>query len=162
MWSLSKMHQAGELVAAIAVVISLIFVGLQIRDNTIASEAATYQASVAYDIELLSNVAGNADLARIFYAYAWEPSDNLDGTELLQAQWHFTAVLRHLENLYFQHQSGMLSDESWESRDALIRATIRNPGCEKFLRGHTVQSFSGEFIDYSLQIRAEPKSEDGN
>ncbi len=162
MWSLDKIHKVGELAAAVAVVTSLIFVGLQIRDNTIASEAATYQASVAYDIELLSNVAGNADLARIFYAYAWEPSDNLDGTELLQAQWHFTAVLRHLENLYFQHQSGMLSEASWESRSALMRATIQNPGFEKFLRGVTVRSFSGEFIDYAREIRAAPKIENGN
>lgn len=42
MWSLDRTHQVGELVAAIAVVISLVFVGIQIRDNTIASEAATY------------------------------------------------------------------------------------------------------------------------
>ena len=39
MWSLDKVHKAGELAAAIAVVISLIFVGLEVRDNTVASEA---------------------------------------------------------------------------------------------------------------------------
>ena len=69
MWSLSKMHQAGELIAAIAVVISLIFVGLQIKDNTIATEAATYQDTVAYDIEILLNMGSTPEMARVFFTF---------------------------------------------------------------------------------------------
>ncbi len=115
MWSLSKMHQAGELVAAIAVVISLIFVGLQIRDNTIASEAATYQASVAYDVEILLNAGVSPETARVFYTSRDDP-DSLNEDELLQGQTLLTATLRHMENLYVQYEAGMLSDEAWANR----------------------------------------------
>ncbi len=73
MWSLSKMHQAGELIAAIAVVISLIFVGLQIKDNTIATEAATYKDTVAYDFEILLNLGSTPVLACFFFTFRDDP-----------------------------------------------------------------------------------------
>ena len=34
MWNLDSIHKVGELTAAVAVVISLVFVGIQVRQNT--------------------------------------------------------------------------------------------------------------------------------
>ena len=34
MWNLDCIHKVGELTAAVAVVISLVFVGIQVRQNT--------------------------------------------------------------------------------------------------------------------------------
>ncbi len=159
MWSLNKMHQVGELTAAIAVVISLVFVGLQVRDNTIASEAATLQNSVGYDIELLTDLSANPDLARAFTAYLSGDVEELDETELIQARWHFVAILRHLENLYFQYEAGMLSDEVWATREPLILNNIRSPGFGMFLRSENARGFSGQFIEYAIQVRADRETE---
>ena len=161
MWSLSKMHQAAELVAAIAVVISLIFVGLQIRDNTVASEAATYQASVAYDVEILLNAGVSPETARVFYTSRDDP-DSLDEDELLQGQTLLTATLRHMENLYVQHEAGMLSDEAWATREPLVRNFVLSPGVNRILSGSNRRFFGGSFLDYADQIRDESKSEAGD
>jgi len=153
MWSLDRIHQIGELVAAIAVVISLVFVGFQVRDNTIASEAATYQETIAYDMDLLLTVGSDADIARIFFAFINDP-DSLDEDEFLQGRTLLSASIRNFENLYVQHEAGMLSNEAWATREALIRNVIQSPGFGKILDGEIGENFSGTFIDYAIQIRA--------
>ncbi len=155
MWSLNKMHQVGELVAAIAVVISLIFVGLQIRDNTVASEAATFQESTGYDIEILTMLASNADTARIWSAYTRDNPDGLTANELEQAQYLMAAQVRLLENYYIQNEAGMLSDTGWESRDSLVRNFVQSQGFGKFLSSPNGSNFSGSFMEYAKRIRAE-------
>ena len=161
MWSLSKLHQVGELIAAVAVVISLIFVGVQIRENTIASKAATYQETVAYDMELLLNVGSTPDVARVFFTYINDP-DSLDEDEFLQGRTLFTASIRHFENLYLQHETGMLSDEAWATREALITNIILSPGFGKLVSGSTGQNMGGRFFDYAKRLRSERKGGDGN
>jgi hypothetical protein len=160
-WSLSKLHQVGELIAAIAVVISLIFVGIQIRDNTIASKAATYQETVAYDMELLLTVGSTPDVARVFFTYISDPN-SLDEDEFLQGRTLFTASIRNFENLYIQHEAGMLSDEAWTTREALIRNIILSPGFGKLIGGSTGRNMSGPFFDYAKQIRSDIKDDVGN
>ena len=158
MWSLTKTHQIGELVAAVAVVISLIFVGLQIRDNTIASQAATYQEAIAFDFNFLTNIGSNPDTARVFYAFRDDP-DALTGDELLQGQALVSAVVRHLENLYLQNQAGMLSDEGWRSREPFIRGFVQTPGFDRVLNGSSGGFYGGAFVNYVTQLRAESEQE---
>ena len=154
MWSLDKIHKIGELFAAVAVVVSLIFVGIQIRENTIASEAATYQETIAYDMDLLLTVGSDADVTRVFFAFINNP-DSLDEDEFLQGRTLLSASIRNFENLYVQHEAGMLSDEAWATREALIRNVVQSPGFGKLLDGSIGQNFTGTFIDYARQIRAD-------
>jgi hypothetical protein len=161
MWSLNKMHQVGELIAAFAVVISLIFVGLQIKGNTIATEAATYQDTVAYDIEILLNMASTPEMARVFFTFRDDP-ESLSEDEFLQGQTLLNATVRHLENLYLQHEAGMLSDAAWATREPLIRTYVLSPGFERLMSGSTGQNYGGSFIDYTERIRNESKGGAGN
>ncbi len=161
MWSLSKMHQAGELIAAIAVVISLIFVGLQIKENTIATEAATYQDTVAYDIEILLNMGSTPEMARVFFTFLEDP-ESLDEDEYLQGRTLLSATVRHLENLYLQHEAGMLSDEAWATREGLVRNVALSPGFDRMISGPIGQNYTGSFIDYAERIRNESKGGAGN
>ncbi len=157
MWSLSKVHQIGELTAAIAVVISLIFVGLEIRDNTVATRAATYQDTVAYDIGNLQTFGASPETATVFYTFVDDPN-SLEGGEFLQGRTLFTASIRHMENLYFQHEIGMLSDEAWATREPLVRRFVLSPGFEIMMSGGNERTFGGSFIDYAKRIRAESSS----
>jgi hypothetical protein len=147
-----------EIISAIAIVVSLIFVGLQIRDNTIASEAATYQDSVAYDVEILTMLGSNPDASRIWNAYSRNNPDGLTTDEIVQAQFIMSATVRLLENYYIQNESGMLSDAGWGARDNLVRNFVQMPGFEKFLSSPNVLSFSGSFMEYAKSIRAESSS----
>jgi len=66
MWPLSKIHQVGELIAAVAVVISLIFVGYEVRQNNERQIQATTQTMVSDYASGLLAVANDAELACIY------------------------------------------------------------------------------------------------
>lgn len=144
-----------EIIGAICIVISLIFVGIQVKDNTTASEAATYQASVGYDIELLMAVAGDPDMARIVSTYIYGDSSSLSELDTTRAEYQMTALLRHLENLYSQHELGLLSDETWATRQAFVEAILLSPGYERYQTSPLARNFSGRFKAYASQVRAE-------
>ena len=63
---LSDWASIAEIISAVAIVVSLIFVGMQIRDNTVATEAATFQDSVGYDLQLLTVVGSDPESTRLF------------------------------------------------------------------------------------------------
>ena len=143
-----------EIVSAIAVTVSLLFVGVQIQENTTASEAATFQASVTHDIDILTSAASSPDTARVFYAFRDHP-DTLSGGELLQGQAMITALVRHVENLFLQHQAGMLSDEGWLARETFVRNLILSPGFQVLLNSPSGRNFSGAFLAYAERVRTE-------
>jgi hypothetical protein len=154
MWSLDKVHKVGELLAAVAVVISLIFVGLEIRENTVASQAITYQEAIAFDFNFLTNLGSNPDTARVFYTFRDNP-DALTGNEFLQGQALVSAVVRHLENLYLQNQAGMLSDDGWSSREPFIRGFVQTPGFQRVIEGPSGRFYGETFVNYAAQLRAD-------
>ena len=143
-----------EIVSAIGIIVSLIFVGFQIQGNTVASEAATYQASVGYDIDMLMRLAEDEELSRIVNAYVYGEEKNLNDNELIRAEYQMTALLRHLENLFLQHDLQLLSDESWKTRESFLKAIILSPGYEKFQSSLNAKNFSGSFINYANKLRA--------
>lgn len=142
-----------EIISAIGIIISLIFVGFQIQDNTVASEAATYQASVGYDIDMLMRLAQDEEMTRIVNDYVYSEENNLSDMEVMRAEYQMTALLRHLENLFLQHQLQLLSDESWATRESFVEAIIVSPGYEKFQSAPTAKNFSGNFIEYANKLR---------
>lgn len=158
---LNEWSAVAEIVSAAAVTVSLIFVGMQIKDNTVASKAATFQSSVGYDIAILNTIGASPDNARVFLTYRDDP-DSLENDELSQGQMLFTSTLRHLENIYLQHEAGMLSDEGWSTRGQFLRNIVRTRGFAKFVNGPNARNFSGNFIDYAKRIRAEAEPDLGD
>jgi len=151
---LKRWASIAEISSAVAVVLSLIFVGLQIRDNTIATQAATYQDSVAYDIELLLTRGTSPDGSRLFWAFLESP-DSLTEDEFRRGRDLVGATMRHLENIFLQREAGMLSDDAWSARQPLIRSLVFTPGFSRMTSGDLGQFYGGPFLEYAKEIRAE-------
>jgi hypothetical protein len=94
----------------------------------------------------------------VFYAFRDHP-DTLTEKEMLQGQALLTALVRHTENLFLQHQAGMLSDAGWLAREPFVRNLIRSPGFEVLIQSPSGKNFSGTFLAYTKRVRAEV---DGN
>ena len=101
-----------ELVGAIAVLIGLVFVGLELRQNTRAIQAATFQGITEQSSDFLITIASEPELRRVWstsFITADEVSDEDRQilTPLLNSFW-----LR-MQNAFRQWQMGTLSDEDW-------------------------------------------------
>jgi len=149
---LEKWALTAEIIGAAAIVISLVFVGLEIRSNTQAAQAATFQASVAYDVDLLLGQGRDADTARAYIAWLNDP-DSLSGGERDQAGLLSVASMRHVENLYFQYQAGMLSDEAWSAREKFVNFAINRPGYRRVLEN--ANAWSGPFLEYVRGVQSD-------
>jgi len=66
--------------------------------------------------------------------------------------------LEILKNLYLQHKLGMVSDEIWQIRPALLDAIVLSPGYERFHKTSSAQTFDGAFRHYASEFRANQAS----
>jgi len=100
--------ETAEIVGALGVIASMIFVGLEIRQNTDTVRGATIQAVSQQSFDLAVAGLDNPDLRAAFSA-ASEDSLSPDQESLMN--WFYSAKLRADENRYRQVELGIL-DES--------------------------------------------------
>lgn len=142
-----------EIISALAIIISLIFVGFQIRENTKATQASTFHEVAALDIQLLLSFGSSQESARVSSLFREDPHE-LSDEELNWGFYLFGAEVRHIENLFLQKESGMLTDVGWRSRKALVEGLIRSPGFGVLLDSPNKKYFDGSFIEYAEKLRA--------
>ncbi len=129
-----------ELVGISAIVASLVFVGLELRQSHEIAIAAEYQERAAsvieqYNAQMQSDVAlsvvGQPVYAAIRSAdfpdehrhlYEGYTVEQL-GFETLRAVNALTAF----DNIYFQYQSGFISEEAWEAFRHRLRRVFESP-----------------------------------
>jgi hypothetical protein len=137
-----------EIIAAVAVVVSLGFVGMQIRASTRAAQAAAYQDLNAIEINMLYDLGKDQALAAR-YNRAWLAPNTVSVEEVTSAGYLRLATMRLWEAFYLQYRSGSLSEEAWAAREPVIRRLTRTYP-DDLLRTDVV---NGEFRDYILELK---------
>jgi hypothetical protein len=143
-----------ELVGAGAIIVSLLFVGLQIRDNSRSTQAATFQAMVGQEVEFLQLLGSDCELTRIYRDYVFD-SRPLKESEREQARYLFLSAARIWESVYLQRLSGALSDAAWQTREPLLREVVKLPAFAQMDTSEGRRLYSGEFIDFVNLVRDE-------
>ena len=98
-----------EAVAAIGVILSLLFVGLELRQNTLAVRATALNDLATGSRDWVLAIASNPELAAVMVD--WLAGEELDRTEGLMARSTIIALLRNVENVYLLVEAGAV-DES--------------------------------------------------
>jgi len=154
MLTLSDWAAIAEILGAFAIVVSLVFVGVQVRDNTKATHAATFQEHMGYEIEFVTRVGSDPELAAL-----WESTqrefDKLDGKQKIQGKYLFLGAMRLWEGYYLQWRAGALSDDGWRAREPLVRSFASLPMPAFGGASPNDEIFSGAFLDYIRQVRKE-------
>ena len=150
---LSEWASVAEIFGTVGIVLSLVFVGVQVRDNTRATQAASYQSAAEFDHQLLLTVGSDPDTAMVFSTYVRAP-ETLSGAQELQGRYLFGAILRNLENFYIQNQLGTLSPASWETRQRLFDVIASSAGYAAFQQSTTAATMNGEFVEYMSELRS--------
>ena len=158
---LSDWASIAEIFGGIAIVISLVFVGIQIKGNTGATQAATFQQHMGYEIEFLQRTSENPELGAAFWRFnGAKTSEELEavsaelGPERLgQAQGMFLSQIRIFEDVFLQHRAGSFSEDGWNAREPLVRSIALHPIFHDMDRVSV--TVSGPFAEYIIRIRAE-------
>ena len=106
-----------EVISAIAIVISLIFVGLQIQEGNRETRAATIQAISDQNIEYVLAMATDMHQPRLINEMVINgiTSADLSPEDNTRLRLAIIAGMRRQENLFLQVQSGILEPEALQS-----------------------------------------------
>ena len=151
---LSEWANVAEIGSAFAVVISLVYVGLQVNQNTAAVKASTYQAMIDYGREQSEILVTDANLATLVKKGEDDP-DLLTPHERSQF-YEFTIWRMAMWELSFlNHDAGLVEDETWLAWDAYYRHLIANkPGYREFWRDNR-ESYDARFLAHYDSAREE-------
>lgn len=126
---LSEIAQLAEVVAAVAVIVSLLYVGRELRNNTAAIRANSLQGVADASGALLLTVASDSSLSRIRQLGSQDVSA-LNEAEL----YRYATLIRQsfftLQNVYFQHELEVLDRRVWEGYRRVICDLSANPGVQ--------------------------------
>ncbi|MGA7296928.1 MAG: hypothetical protein WBW92_05420 [Rhodanobacteraceae bacterium] len=145
-----------DLIGAIAVVVSLVYLAIQIRQNTHAMRAETAREVVASIRANNTTVACDAELFRIFSIITENPSrlspeDRGRATHLLFN--HF----RSIEDAHHQYTKGNLDEDIWAGWSRTFSDYINSPGWREYWELRR-DYFSSAFARYVDELDSDRKS----
>lgn len=144
--SIEEIGSVAELISSIAVLVSLIYLGVQIRNSTEAARTSTYHEIVAAFGGLNQTMAGSPDLS-LLYVSALEDFEALTAAERARISQLFYQTFRYFENMFYQHQRGYLEDDVWIGWNKLMITYFRRPGFQTWWALRR-EAFSSGFVAY--------------
>jgi len=153
---LSTFSDVSQIISALAVVISLIYVGAQVNQNTKATQSAMRQSIADNDITFLMSSLDNNILAIASYKYEYnmELSD-LEMSQLVSME-HIN--FRVFENVFFQFEHELLEPETWKRSRLIIKYLLKNKEATKKMWMEYDKLFTDSFQNEVKQILNEINS----
>jgi hypothetical protein len=125
--TLSDLSDLGTFISAVAVVASLIFVGVQLKQNTRAVRAAASQAHTAHWQAMLTPVIENEGVADI-YRRGLCGMESLTDNDCVRFIVLIGAMFRFAESARLQWVHGQLEDAHWLNMERNFIALASQPG----------------------------------
>lgn len=106
----SMVGAVGEVIGAVAVVASLVYVGRQVRHNTEAARSAVLHELTSQAHSFAMSIAGNPTLAAAFArVHRGETRDEVPEVERIQIGYTFVAYLQQIELAFVEAHVGAIS-----------------------------------------------------
>ena len=112
----------GEFIGAIGVLITLIYISVQIRQNTNATRAQIHQLRSDQAQDFFMSVALSQELSAILSKVNQDANNIslLSHEEETRYRMYMLAARQRFENMFYQHKSGFLSPELYKSMEKPI------------------------------------------
>lgn len=142
-WGLSEWANVAEIGAAIGVIISLIFVGIQLQSNTEATQAATREAINQKDMSYLSLRLDSSVLARA--------NANIDNGETLSPLEESQIIHQEyvnfvsFEHSFYQYRKGALEAGEWLRHENIARIRIESSKHARMMWARKRHTFTVQF-----------------
>ncbi|MDX1646917.1 MAG: hypothetical protein R3304_07220 [Longimicrobiales bacterium] len=135
-----------EMVGAVGVIATLIYLAMQVRHNTRAVRAQTYDSFVSQFRNWNEPMRAHEEMAERFHELM-EDVESLSPREQRHAVHVLYDFTRLAENLLYQHREGMLSDAVWSGWENTFRAYLSAPGFSWYLEKRR-SFFAPEFNEW--------------
>ena len=135
-----------ELLGAVGVILTLVYLATQIRQNT-SSSRTTAEVSFGQDfIDWHARISAQPEQGRIWDA-AMENPDALSKDEVRRFIWLIAELFLIFEGQYKLFQKAYISADSWQSKTDMMLGFLQNSLVEQWWNKR-MTPFSTEFIEY--------------
>jgi hypothetical protein len=144
--NLNDLANLGQIIGALAVVISLFYVAHQIRQNTNAVRSATAQTVHEHFAKWYHLVAADDELSQIV-AKGLRDYGSLSEKERVRFVATFMAFLSYSQNAFLKWREGLLAQPLWRGWELVIMNLVCAPGGKAFWKDRAYM-FGDEFRRY--------------
>lgn len=116
----------GDFAGGIGVLISLVYLAIQVRRNTTYVKAESVRGILSRSADFLEYVASDAELTDLFVRGTRE-TDSLSPEQQARLGLLMAAMFRQLEAVFRYRERGMLDDSDWEGIRHGIHTVSRLP-----------------------------------
>ncbi len=155
--TLQDLGSLGEFVGALGVVISLIYLARQMRQNTTSIRAASFNSMTENSIRILEHAFRDGAFAEFLHR-AERDSSSLSANERVRWDAYMTAVYRHFGNLVYQYRVGVLDQQMWLSYRDTLKQHLRTASWRNWFEENK-GSFSSSLVELVSQATRELDAE---
>lgn len=154
--SLDKAAQAAEIIGAIAVIIGLIFVGLEVRGNTVAQEFSATQTLVSEYNEAIASINDKEFVC--IYIQASNNFENLSQSHKIRFSVQMQPIFRTFEQLHYSALHGTIDRNVHLGFDRQFASIMQLPGFRQYWEvrrdwfGDRFQQYVDEVISSSHAV----------
>ena len=153
---LDALGNIGDFLGGVGVVVTLLYLAVQIRQNTWSSRSESYQAAVSSVSDQTFNLWVNPESARLVQVGMFD-LEALSPFERNQFTGIMSAMIRTLENIHYQYISGAIDQSLWLGWEWRIATTFSTPGVQTWWSNQK-KSYSEEFQALIDNLESVPPS----
>jgi len=131
---LQTLANVGEFLGGLGVIVSLIYLAVQIRGNTSSQQSETYARSLERMAYMQELMAKDHALTKMFNEGLIDPSQ-LTITQKIQFAWVLTEMFGNLEFMFFQSEQRNIPAELWDRWKETMKWWLTFPGVVAWWKG---------------------------
>ena len=139
-----------EAVGSAAVVLSLVFVGLEVNESTRATRSATAAETTATVAEFYTSLGSDQQISTLMRRYITDP-ESLTLEERFQGTMHLHALMLILQSSFYLEEEGTLTPQI---RQSMTKAITSEPGIKYYWEQRKPIFVNEDFIAYMEQTLA--------
>ncbi|MFK7864833.1 MAG: hypothetical protein AB8B95_11480 [Pseudohongiellaceae bacterium] len=133
----------GEIIGAIAVIATLVYLSIQLRQNTQAVRSSALDSSISALSVIRDRILSDKEIAELYISGCEDP-ESLDSADLTRYRMLLTNILLAIMNLYENHKHAGLSESFWTNIKPNVQRTFSSKGGNWFWNEYR-HEFENEF-----------------
>lgn len=146
MAQLESLANLGEIIGAIAVVVSLIYLAVQVRQNTQAQRTENFSRALDRVAAMQANLSQDSDAAVVFAKGVADPLA-LSPTERIQFTWAMYELFGAFEFMFLASNTDAIPEEVWQRWSAAVAWWLTFPGIQTWWQVRPIP-FTETFTGY--------------
>ena len=146
MAQLESLANLGEIIGAIAVVVSLIYLAVQVRQNTHAQRTENFSRALDRVAAMQASLSQDSDAAIVFAKGVADPTA-LSTTERIQFTWVMYELFGAFEFMFMASNTDAIPEEVWQRWSSAVAWWLTFPGIQIWWQVRPIP-FTDSFTSY--------------